>query len=549
MRAPRVQSLVHGIRPYLLLALVVLVVALPGLESLPVMDRDEARIVQATRQMAETGDAVAVRFQDQVRADKPVGIHWLQAAMVELVSHPADTRAWPYRLPSVLGVLLAVLFTFRLGTALFDRRIALVAAGILATALVVVVEAHLAKADAMLLGLTSVAVSCLGMIYMQGKGGTAAPRWVPLVFWLALGCGILVKGPIAPMVVILTGLALAVADRSYGWLNALRPVMGVIIAAAVVLPWIMAASEYTDGTFIGAAVRDELLPQVLGESDVRPPGYHALFATLLLWPASLFLWPALARAWRERALPGVRFALAWLGPSWIVFELIPTKLPHYTLPLYPAIALLIAVTLFAVRDGTYERLARLPARLWYVVWGAVGLVLAGSIIAFSSMYGGGVSLWSLLAAASAVGAVAGGLWHALRRRYLNALAAGMAGAVVLHVSMFAGVLPGMSDLWISQRMAQAADAHAPGQVVVSAGYHEPSLVFLMGTNTILSDGTAAAAALASGRAGAAAIESRAELAFQAAVAEQDLTVRPVAVVDGLNYSRGQPVRMTLYVPD
>lgn len=546
------QSLVNGFRPYLLLTLLVLAVALPGLDALPPMDRDEARFIQATRQMAETDDYVVVRFLDELRAKKPVGIYWLQTVAVEVFSHPADTRVWPYRVPSVLGVLLAVLFTFRLGVALFDRRIALVGAAILGTALIAVVEAHLAKTDAMLLGLTTVVLTGLGLVYMQGRGGTAAPSWVPLVFWLALGMSILVKGPVTPMIVVITGLALAAADRSFGWLNGLRPVMGVILTAAVVTPWFLAVSEQTGGAFLTEAVRGDLIPKLIGghESHGAPPGYHALLVSLLLWPASLFLWPALARAWRERALPGVRFALAWLVPSWVMFELIPTKLPHYTLPLYPALALLIAVTLFAVRDGTYERLARLPARLWYTVWGVIGVALAGVMIAVPVLHGDGVGVWPVLAALGALVAVVGGLWHAFRRRYLNALMAGMVGAVILHASVFAGVLPGLSDLWVSQRVAHAADVHAPGAALAAVGFHEPSLVFLMGTDTVLADtGVAAAEALASGRVGVAAIEAAATDAFIAAAAERGFAVRPAEVVEGLNYSRGKPVRMTLYVPE
>lgn len=546
------QSLVNGFRPYLLLTLLVLAVALPGLDALPPMDRDEARFIQATRQMAETDDYVVVRFLDELRAKKPVGIYWLQTVAVEVFSHPADTRVWPYRVPSVLGVLLAVLFTFRLGVALFDRRIALVGAAILGTALIAVVEAHLAKTDAMLLGLTTVVLTGLGLVYMQGWGGTAAPSWVPLVFWLALGVSILVKGPVTPMIVVLTGLSLAAADRSFGWLNGLRPVMGVILTAAVVTPWFLAVSEQTGGAFLTEAVRGDLIPKLIGghESHGAPPGYHALLVSLLLWPASLFLWPALARAWRERALPGVRFALAWLVPSWVMFELIPTKLPHYTLPLYPALALLIAVTLFAVRDGTYERLARLPARLWYTVWGVIGVALAGVMIAVPVLHGDGVGVWPVLAALGALVAVVGGLWHVFRRRYLNALMAGMVGAVILHASVFAGVLPGLSDLWVSQRVAHAADVHAPGAALAAVGFHEPSLVFLMGTDTVLADtGVAAAEALASGRVGVAAIEAAATDAFIAAAAERGFAVRPAEVVEGLNYSRGKPVRMTLYVPE
>src|ERR1700691_4000959 len=56
---------------------------LPGFFNIPPIDRDEARFAQASKQMIETGDYVDIRFQDEVRYKKPVGIYWLQAGVVE----------------------------------------------------------------------------------------------------------------------------------------------------------------------------------------------------------------------------------------------------------------------------------------------------------------------------------------------------------------------------------------------------------------------------------------------------------------------------------
>ena len=56
---------------------------LPGFFNIPPIDRDEARFAQATKQMVETRDFVDIRFQDEVRYKKPVGMYWLQAAAVE----------------------------------------------------------------------------------------------------------------------------------------------------------------------------------------------------------------------------------------------------------------------------------------------------------------------------------------------------------------------------------------------------------------------------------------------------------------------------------
>jgi hypothetical protein len=148
-----------GARPYALLAALCLLLYVPGIGSIPPLDRDEARFAQASRQMLETGDFLRIRFQDEARNKKPAGIYWLQAAAVAAFSTPASAAIWPYRLPSLLGAMAAVLLTFALGTALLAveedggaaRRIAFFAALLLGTALGTVIEAHVAKTDAALL--------------------------------------------------------------------------------------------------------------------------------------------------------------------------------------------------------------------------------------------------------------------------------------------------------------------------------------------------------------------------------------------------------------
>src|SRR6202045_1643672 len=104
-----------GWRPYVLLAALCLVLYLPGIASIPPLDRDEARFAQATRQMLETGDFVRIRFQDEARNKKPAGIYWLQAAAGAAFSSPDSASIWPYRLPSAFAATAAVLLTFGFG--------------------------------------------------------------------------------------------------------------------------------------------------------------------------------------------------------------------------------------------------------------------------------------------------------------------------------------------------------------------------------------------------------------------------------------------------
>jgi len=97
----------RGWRGPLIAALVALAAGLPGLIALPPLDRDESRFAEASAQMLETGDFVSPYFQDTPRFKKPVGIYWLQAAAVAAVSHVEDRQIWAYRLPSLLGAMLA----------------------------------------------------------------------------------------------------------------------------------------------------------------------------------------------------------------------------------------------------------------------------------------------------------------------------------------------------------------------------------------------------------------------------------------------------------
>ena len=142
-------------RAVAVLLVVGLVALLPGFFNIPPIDRDEARFAQATKQMVESGDYVDIRFQDEVRYKKPVGIYWLQAAVVKTASAlgfpGALTTIWLYRIPSLVGALGAVLLTYWTAVAFVSRRAAMLAGLMIASCVLLSIERLLAKTDAMLL--------------------------------------------------------------------------------------------------------------------------------------------------------------------------------------------------------------------------------------------------------------------------------------------------------------------------------------------------------------------------------------------------------------
>src|SRR5437667_4668348 len=126
-----------------------LLLFLPGFFNIPPIDRDEARFAQATKQMVETGDFIDIRFQDDVRYKKPVGVYWLQAVAVETASAlglpRAQVRVWLYRVPSLIGAIGAVLLTYWTALAFVSRRGAILAARILCSSVLRGDEARLAE--------------------------------------------------------------------------------------------------------------------------------------------------------------------------------------------------------------------------------------------------------------------------------------------------------------------------------------------------------------------------------------------------------------------
>src|SRR5260221_8293271 len=162
------------LRAFAVLAILSLASFLPGFFQIPPVDRDEAQFAQATKQMIETGDYVDIRFQDEARYKKPVGIYWLQAAVVqaaEAVGIPqARTTIGLYRIPSLLGALGAVLATYWAAMAFVSRRAALMAGAMMATSLLLCGGAPLPQTHAQLLLSAGPPFGAMARAHLAGQG-------------------------------------------------------------------------------------------------------------------------------------------------------------------------------------------------------------------------------------------------------------------------------------------------------------------------------------------------------------------------------------------
>jgi 4-amino-4-deoxy-L-arabinose transferase-like glycosyltransferase len=541
-----------GRRPWLILPLLCLLLWLPGLFTVPPTDRDESRFAQATKQMLETHDYVRIRNGAAARNQKPIGIYWLQlpfAAAARALHLAAANPIWPYRLPSLLGALAAVLATYGLGRRLTSPPAALLAAAFLAASLVLSVEAHTAKTDAALLAATTLAMFVLSRAWLAPA---ALGRGAALLFWAALGAAILIKGPIAPMVCALTALWLAIADRQRGpprWLRALRPRSGVALLLLIVLPWFIAIGLATHGRFFAQSVGGDLAGKLAAGDDAHaaPIGYHLLLLPLLMFGGGAAALAAIPSVWRARRTPETRFLIAWIVPSWAVFELAATKLPHYTLPLYPAVALLAAGWMLAPpsRAGLWSRCTVCLTILTALLIGAAAAALP--VIVQPGWTASDLLGLPVLALAAALIWLMARAWPDQRRATLLALLA----APLLNAWLFGVELPSLSALWIAPRVQAALQAHWPngrpaGASFAALGFAEPSLMFLCGTDTHLLNSTDAAAATLTAAPGNVLLADQRDLpSLTAALRKRGAQATPFATIAGYNYSRGKRVVLVL----
>ncbi len=442
--------------------LVMLAVALPGFFSLPPVDRDEVLFSQASRQMLASGDWVDIHFGQAPRYKKPVGVYWMQAAAAAVTGQP--DQIWSYRLVSLLGALLAVGFTHATARLYLGREAAFLAAVALGASLMLGAEAHLAKTDAMLLA--SVAA---GHYLLARNARDKGLSWaLALGFWAVLAASTLIKGPIGPMVLALTLAGQCGVARSLAPLRHLRPVAGLGVFAALAAPWFVAISVVSHGAFWGASLGADMIDKMASaqEKHGAPPGSYLAAIWLTFWPAAMPLAASLHAIWAGRRQAVVQFALLSLLPTWVIFEALPTKLVHYTLPTYPALALLVA---YAVQSGALRR-------VWpMVLAGLLPLALLAALVWQAGQLGLAMppAFW---AGAAAVTASLGFILSAARGGAVRLAIALAVGGLALNATVYP-TLAGLDALWPARPLAAWA-ARYPACSFRVAGYAEPSLVFL-----------------------------------------------------------------------
>jgi 4-amino-4-deoxy-L-arabinose transferase-like glycosyltransferase len=510
-----------------------------SLYRLPVTDRDEGRFVQATKQMIETGDYLTIKFQDEFRNKKPAGIYWLQAGAVKAMGQPLNS-VWPYRLPSFICALLAVLLTYYLAHQIFSQNIALLSAFFMASSTVIIVEATTAKTDAALLltTLASMGLVCLGYQDQRKR------IFRSLLLGLALAAGVMIKGPLTLFFFTTTLLGLLFLDQDKKWLKNFHWLMIAAIPLAIVLPWFVLIQKATDGQFIQGSLGADFSKKILSvqEGHGALPGFYLISLFVGLWSAVRWLFPSIREAWSQKNTnKSIRFCLAAILPAFIILEFIPTKLIHYPLPLYPWLVMLAAWGFHQDKELWSARLSKWTGYIWM----GLTILLACSFLFITIKVNGNTSALVTAFCLSIILIVS--MIYGSKKLSPFPTIIGAIIAFPLGLSLW---LPQLTNLWLTEQIYQSIAPDLPSQPkILLMGYGEPSAVFRLGTTIVMSRKYQALDQFLQSSHGHLFIDRRLIKGKLKNLIDQSTKLRLINDINGINYNKMKSPQLKHYILD
>jgi len=308
----------------------------PGIGAAPLLDRDEPAYAEAAREMLARHDWIVTRFNGQPWFDKPPLVYWAVMASYSLLG-VNETAA---RLPVALFGIAGVLATYWIGTRLRGRRLGLLAGGILATSIFYFGPARATLLDVPFTACFTLAMGALAAAVQQPD----RIRW-KLLAGAALGLCVLAKSPSAVLLFGAVLVAYGLLKRAPLRLRAAGWVCAVIPLLAAAGPWYVAMYLRFGSTFLSEFLLAGNLGRFMAAEHTRSatPIYYLPIVVIGFLPWTAMLPGAIRSAWRrghEAVIP-----LLWAGLSLLFFSASQSKLPGYILPIFPALALLIAFDL------------------------------------------------------------------------------------------------------------------------------------------------------------------------------------------------------------
>lgn len=539
-------------RLFVFLALLVFTIYLSITTASSLWDRDEPRFSRATVEMVESGNYLYPTFNDQLRPDKPILIYWLMSIPVRVLG----VSELSCRMIAPIATLITALMTFWLARRLFDQKTAFWAGLILMLTPLMTVSGTAATTDALLLACITGAIASFMLSWLNGF---SLGHLILLI--LTLSGALLTKGPVGLAVPLLVIIAILISARS----GALKPwhyagwlLFAVTAATLLFLSWGLPANAATNGEFLRLGIGKHVVSRSLNAMESHGGKsfvfyfYYVPVVMLTFFPWILYLPRIFAQTtFRPNAgqvIPSpLRILICWALPVIMLMSMVATKLPHYILPAWPALAMATALCLNQAIRTRRTGNESIAARIGLGIFVTIGSVLGLSLI-FAPWIMAKTPLFGLRVPATVMGlvflAMTGVAWHHYRKA-VHEYVAGILGAgmiiILLSASLF--LLPAIEQLKLSPKIAEVIQLNsAPTIPVATCGYGEPSLNFYLGRSPItpLEGPDLPRWANAAGAGVLVVTEAKLMTYFEAFNTPRFETLD---IIPGFNYSQGKQVRI------
>jgi 4-amino-4-deoxy-L-arabinose transferase-like glycosyltransferase len=370
----RADPALHGIRSGWMVVGAACLVFLVSIVSPPhLMDDVDAVQAQVARNMLASGDWVTARLDGVAYLEKAPLNYWMIAVAYRIFG----VHDWAARLPHALAVVLLCWITYRFGRWAFDKTAGLYAGIALSTSVGLYLFTRILIPDPVLtLAITGAVWAWLRLLEPDKEPG---PRW-SFLLGCCIGCGLLLKGLIGlvfPAIAVLAYMAFTRSLFSLGEWRRLHLGLAMVVALAIAVPWYALATvrnppyfafslhsgpgEYRG--FFWFYFFNEHLLRFLGmryprDYDTVPRLWFWVLNLLWIFPWSFYLLPAPTLDYRPTSRAGRArlMAVCWIGAVMLFFSFSTTQ-EYYSMPIYPALALLVGSVLSrggrSVRAGTY----------------------------------------------------------------------------------------------------------------------------------------------------------------------------------------------------
>lgn len=434
----------------------------------PIYILDEAKNAEAAREMFVNNNWLVPTFNGELRTDKPPLHYWFMMLSYKIFG----VSAFAARFFSAVFGILTVISTYHFTKKFINKSVAAISAFILCSSIFFMQEFHLAVPDPYLIFFVSFALFNFYDLYLTNKKSD----W--LYFYIALGLGILAKGPVAVVLPGIIVLVFLITKRDFNWqtIKRINPFLGGLLVLAIAAPWYIMVHIATDGAYTEGFFLEHNLQRFSSEMEGHGglPFVTWAFVLLGLLPYSFYIIQGFIQSWKKRKINDfILFSFIVSTVFIAFFSISNTKLPNYPMPSYPFIAVLIAIYLNGILNKTIA-IKSYKISLWVLLVITLAMPFAGYIALSkveTQLYD--VRYSSIYLAILPAGAILS-LIYLYRKKLIESVITLGLCAMLLSLEMFQFVYPALVNESPLVKAKEVMDSHTKS--ILYKGY-DPAFLF------------------------------------------------------------------------